>query len=88
MNLLAGLILFSGLGAWLCARQRAAGAALAFGVIGSVLFCSTPLGATFPAFIGALVQGTAQVGGQVVDGQSRDADGKTEASPAKAGGHR
>ena len=74
MTLLAGLIVFSALGAWLCARQRAASAALAFGVIGTVLFCTTPLGAGLPALIDSLVQGTAQVGAQLVDGQPGDTE--------------
>ena len=89
MQLLAGLILFSVLGAWLSARQRAAGAALAFGVIGTVLFCTTPLGAQLPALVNGLVQGTAGVGAQVVDGKPQGDDGKPaekhRATEAKAG---
>lgn len=76
MELLAGLILFSFAGAWLAARARAAGAALAFGVVGTVLFCTTPLGAGVPALIGDFVHGTAAVGGQLVDGQPHDPDAK------------
>ena len=76
MTLLAGLILFSVLGAWLSARQRAAGAALAFGVIGTVLFCGTPLGAALPQLINGFVQGSAQVGAQLVDGQPSERGSK------------
>jgi len=75
MNLLAGLILFSVLGAWLAARARAAGAALAFGVIAAVLFCTTPLGADLPELLNGLVQGTAKVAGQLIDGKHDTASG-------------
>lgn len=82
MELLAGMILFSAAGAWLAARARAAGAALAFGVIGAVLFCATPLGARVPALIGDFVEGTAVVGGQLVDGHPEDKrPGKSEDKP-------
>ena len=74
MTLLAGLIVFSALGAWLCVRQRAASAALAFGVIGTVLFCTTPLGTGLPALLNGVIQGTAQVGAQLVDGQPQPPD--------------
>ena len=83
MTLLAGLIVFCALGAWLCARQRAAGAALAFGVIGTVLFCTTPLGAGLPALMNGLVRGTAEVGAQLVDGQPQ-APKHTEPKHAEA----
>ena len=82
MELIAGLILFSAAGAWLAARARAAGAALAFGVVGTVLFCTTPLGAGVPALIGGFVQGTATVGGQLVDGRAHDAE--STPAPRKA----
>jgi hypothetical protein len=82
MELLAGLILFSAAGAWLSARARAAGAALAFGVIGTVLFCTTPLGAGLPALIGNFVHGTAAVGGQLVDGSSEDAQPGDQKPPS------
>ena len=85
MELLAGLILFSFAGAWLAARARAAGAALAFGVIGTVLFCTTPLGAGVPALIGDFVHGTAAVGGQLVDGQPHDREDLDEDPKPKAG---
>jgi hypothetical protein len=94
MNLLAGLIVFSALGAWLSARQRAASAALTFGVIGAVLFCPTPLGAGPPALINGIVTGTAGVGAELVDGQPQDAAAKDDADegddakrePAKSAG--
>jgi hypothetical protein len=84
MDLLAGMILFSAAGAWLAARARAAGAALAFGVVGAVLFCATPLGSRVPALIGNFVQGTAVVGGQFIDGHAQGKDpGDTGAKPVR-----
>jgi hypothetical protein len=85
MELIAGLILFSVAGAWLAARARAAGAALAFGVIGTVLFCTTPLGAGMPALIGGFVEGTAAVGGQLVDGQAEEPEPKPASKGDDAG---
>lgn len=83
MDLLAGLILFSVAGAWLSARQRAAGAALVFGVIGAVLFCTTPLGAGLPGLLNDLVQGAAAIGGQLVDGHVQD-DGAPDRATGKS----
>ena len=83
MTLLAGLIVFSALGAWLCVRQRAASAALAFGVIGTVLFCTTPLGAGLPALLNGVIQGTAQVGAQLVDGQPQHTDTEPASKAAR-----
>lgn len=77
MNLLAGLIVFSALGAWLSARQRAASAALAFGVIGAVLFCATPLGAGLPVLVNGIVTGTAGAGAELVDKQPSQAKHET-----------
>ncbi|MQA13471.1 MAG: hypothetical protein GEV09_04645 [Pseudonocardiaceae bacterium] len=45
MNVLTALILFSGLAALLCAKARAAGPALFFGVVAVALLTATPLGA-------------------------------------------
>lgn len=84
MELLAGLILFSAAGAWLAARARAAGAALAFGVIATVLFCTTPLGAGVPALVGGIVRGSAAVGGQLVDGRPQDHGAKPAAPKGDA----
>ena len=90
MELIAGLILFSVAGAWLAARARAAGAALAFGVVGTVLFCTTPLGAGVPALIDSFVEGTATVGGQLVDGPSEEPEPKrtSKGDAGKDGEHK
>jgi hypothetical protein len=42
------LILFSILGAWICAKARVAGGAIAFSLIALVLFVSTPAGRALP----------------------------------------
>ena len=52
MSVLVALILFSAFGAWICARARAAGPALFFGVVALVLLMATPAGAV----IGQLVE--------------------------------
>ncbi len=52
MSVLTALIVFSGLAAWICARARAAGPALFFGVVALVLLMATPAGAV----IGQLVE--------------------------------
>ncbi len=45
---MGALILFSILGAWICAKARVAGGAIAFALIGAVLFVSTPAGSGLP----------------------------------------
>ncbi len=44
MSVITALIVFSALGAVLCARARAAGPALFFGVVALVLLSATPVG--------------------------------------------
>ncbi|MPZ64556.1 MAG: hypothetical protein GEU83_03225 [Pseudonocardiaceae bacterium] len=44
MNVVVALIVFSALGAVICARARAAGPALFFGVVAVALLAATPLG--------------------------------------------
>lgn len=56
MDVTAGLILFSSLGAWLSARHRAAVPALVFAALATVLFCSTDLGSGLPGATAAVVQ--------------------------------
>ena len=48
MDVIAALIVFSAIGAFICARSRAAGPALFFGVVAVLLLCTTPLGAGIP----------------------------------------
>jgi hypothetical protein len=65
MDVTAGLIIFSGLAAWLSARHRASVPALIFGALATVLFCSTSLGSGLPVATAAVVHWTSNVGGQV-----------------------
>jgi hypothetical protein len=46
MSTVAALIVFSGIAATICARSRAAGPALLFGVVAVVLFGTTDVGRT------------------------------------------
>lgn len=66
MDITAVLIIFSSAGAWLCARHRAATPGIAFGVLATVLFCSTPLGAQLPSAVAAIAHWTSGVGAHVV----------------------
>ena len=72
MSTIAALIVFSFIGAFICAKTRAAGPALFFGVVGVVLLCTTPLGAGIPDAL-------AHVAGWVGDHGSKIA----EAAPSK-----
>lgn len=56
MDILVALILFSALGAVICARARAAGPALFFGVVAVALFAATPLGAELPGAVTAMFE--------------------------------
>ena len=51
MQSIGALILFSILGAAICAKARVAGGAIVFSLIGLVLFISTPAGSGLPAAI-------------------------------------
>jgi hypothetical protein len=67
MSTVAALIIFSLVGAWLCARHRAAVPALFFGITAVVLFCTTPLGSGVPGTVATVVHGVSTVGGRVAD---------------------
>ena len=51
MHSVGALILFSILGAVICAKARVAGGAIVFALIGLVLFVSTPAGSGLPAAV-------------------------------------
>ena len=55
MDSVGALILFSILGAVICAKARVAGGAVAFALIGLVLFVSTPAGSGLPAAVAGFV---------------------------------
>lgn len=52
--MIAALVVFAALAAFICARARAAGPALLFGVVAVVLFSTTPLGAGLPRAAAAI----------------------------------
>jgi hypothetical protein len=49
------LIMFAGLGAFICAKARVAGGAVVFSLIGLVLFISTPVGSGLPHAIATVL---------------------------------
>ncbi len=55
MGSVGGLILFSILGARICAKARVPGGAVVFALIGLVLFVSTPAGSGLPAAVAEFV---------------------------------
>ncbi len=55
MNSVGALILFSVLGAVICATARVAGGAVVFSLIGLVLFVSTPAGRALPEAVSGFV---------------------------------
>lgn len=66
MDVIAALILFSTVGALICAKARAAVPALFFGVVAVVLFCTTPLGAGLPGAAADVAGWVGDQGGGVV----------------------
>ena len=67
MNVITALIVFSALAAVICARARAAGPALFFGVVALVLLSATPAGAVLAQVVEQAIQfgerAAAQTGG-------------------------
>ena len=55
MESVGALILFSILGAWICAKARVAGGAVVFALIALVLFVSTPAGRALPEAVSGFV---------------------------------
>jgi len=55
MDSVGALILFSILGAVICAKARVAGGAVVFSLIGLVLFVSTPAGRALPEAVSGFV---------------------------------
>jgi len=64
MSVLTALIVFSGLAAMICARARAAGPAVFFGVVAVALLSATPLGAELREFAGAVVEQASRAGAE------------------------
>lgn len=65
MDVVSALIVFSGLAAFICAKARAAGPALLFGVVALALFATTPMGAGVPAATAAVASWVGDVAGHL-----------------------
>ncbi len=57
MQSVGTLILFSILGAFICAKARVAGGAVVFSLIALVLFVSTPAGRGLPELVSGFISG-------------------------------
>ncbi len=64
MSVMTALIVFSALGAVICARARAAGPALFFGVVAVALLSATPVGAELREFAGVVVEQASRAGAE------------------------
>lgn len=71
MDVVAALIVFSLIGTVICAKARAAMPALFFGVVGIVLFCTTPLGAGLPGAVAEVAGWLSDQGGSVVQASGK-----------------
>jgi hypothetical protein len=60
MGAVGVLIFFAVVGAVICAKARSAGGAIAFSLIGLVLFIGTPAGAGLPGMVADLVSTVGQ----------------------------
>ena len=79
MPSVGAMILFSILGAVICAKARVAGGAVVFALIGAVLFVSTPAGRGLPEAVSGFVS--------VVDGAATPAlngDSRETPTPSRA----
>lgn len=66
MDVMGGLIVFSAMGAIVCAKARAAGPTLLFGIVAVMLFCVTPMGSRLPGAFGDAAQWVGSHSGSVV----------------------
>ncbi len=69
MGTVGVLIFFAVIGAVICAKARSAGGAIAFSLIGLVLFIGTPAGSGLPGMLADLVS-TVQQASVPVTGES------------------
>jgi hypothetical protein len=66
MDVISALVVFAALAAVICARSRAAGPALLFGVVAAVLFATTPMGAGVPEATASVVGWVGDTAGQLL----------------------
>lgn len=81
MTGLGGLILFSAVAAYVCAKSNAAGGAVVFSLIGVCLFLSTPAGGWVPDALSVFVHAVDRASEPVLTGDP-------EAGPGPEGGGR
>ncbi len=64
------LIFFAVVGAMICAKARVPGGAVAFALIGLVLFIGTPAGAGLPAMVADLLSSISEASQPLTDGEA------------------
>lgn len=69
------LIFFAIVGAFICARARVAGGAIAFAVVAMVLFVTTPVGAGLPGALADFITAVDEAATPALDGADGRADG-------------
>ena len=73
MHSVGAMILFSILGAVICAKARVAGGAIVFALIGLVLFVSTPAGSGLPAAVAGFLSTVDGAATPALNGEPREA---------------
>lgn len=64
------LIFFAVVGAFICAKARVPGGAVAFALIGLVLFIGTPAGAGLPGMVSDLLSSISEASQPLTDGEA------------------
>jgi hypothetical protein len=83
---MGALILFSILGAWICAKARVAAGAIVFSLIALALFVSTPAGSGLPRAVSGFVSGVGDAATPALtDGGTQEAAVPGDASSPGAG---
>ena len=85
MPSVGAMILFSILGAVICAKARVAGGAVVFALIGAVLFVSTPAGRGLPEAVSGFVSTVDGATTPALNGQTRTAEAPSTRSERPAG---
>ena len=85
MPSVGAMILFSILGAVICAKARVAGGAVVFALIGLVLFVSTPAGSGLPAAVAGFVSAVDGAATPALNGESSRAAVPNSRKPEPVG---
>ena len=70
MGTVGVLIFFAVVGAVICAKARVAGGAIAFALIGLVLFIGTPAGAGLPGMVSDFMSAVSEASEPLTDGET------------------